>query len=436
MARKLFRRRIQATEGVRDAVYLEGLLSIARSTTIPGAKNAYPSYQGQVSESYRKYNGEADFGNQQFRAVTDIRTSFIAGDGLSVAAGKPKTREWLSAFIEENRMFSSRFFDLVLGTELTGKSLVYLKMNIGEMPRAVRVPWTSDEAWSVVLADKWDPESISGLTMKTKNGTSALILPNFVFFRLGGDDLSVNKTTTRTGIVLGDFENYDRALKDLRLNNHVAARITPNLETSSDKETDQAIRTFKDTRWKIGKMRIGTGKFTYETPTTGAADNLKAEMASTLKTISAATGIPVHWIGWADLMNNRATADSLYETINNATSRERAILADGFKDLFVKAQEVYIDSGGTMISAVDTDIKVTIPTVDRSKFLELARSLSLAYGDEAISMEDYRSALPGIDPMETKRQREIEDAEALDVLKKTEIPPVDTGEEENEDGNE
>lgn len=429
-----FRRKIQATEGQQGPSYLESLLEVQGSGDIvPGARNNYPNYSGQVRASYRKYNGEDDFGCQQLRAVADIRTSFIAGDGLSVSSEEPKTREWLEEFMKCNRMFSSRFFDLVLGTELTGKSLVFLKARPGEMPKTVRVPWTVDESWSVVLSDKWDPESIAGVMIKTKGGEERrLPIENFVYFRIGGDDVSVNKTTTRIGVVLGEFENYDRALKDLRLNNHVAARITPNLETESNKETEEAIRTFQNTRWKIGRMRIGTGKFTYVTPTTGAADNLKAEAATALKTISATTGIPVHWVGWADLMNNRATADSLYETINNATIRERAILSDGFKDLLIKAQEVYIDNGGTMISVVDSDIKVSIPVVDRSKFLELVRGLSLAYGDEAISMEDYRSALPAIDPMATKRQREAEDLDAVAVLKKTEIPPVDIGEEENE----
>lgn len=438
MARRQRRRRIrridmQATEGIKELSYLEGLLERRSNSGVAGVRNDYPTYDGQVIETYRKYNGEADFGNQQLRATVDIRTSFIAGEGPSISAGRPETREWINAFTSSNRLLGSRFFDMVLGGEMTGKSLVFLRPRLGEMPTAIRIPWAKDARWSVILADKWDPESIIGIQMKTKEGTQPLMLQNFTFFRLGGDDVAVNKTTTRVGVVLGEFENYDRALKDLRLNNHVAARITPDLETESDEETEQAVKQFQASKWKIGKMRIGTGKFEYKTPKTGAADNLKAEMATALKTIAATTGIPVHWIGWADLMNNRATADSLYETINNATSRERAIYADGIRDMLIDAQRVYIDSGGTMISRVDEDIQVSIPVVDRSRFLELVRGLSIAYGDEAISMADYRSALPGVDPMETERQRAAEDAALADSLMST-VPPIDGDDEGDEDG--
>lgn len=430
---------IQATEGAKGPSYLEGLLETINSgsTGVPGAKNSYRSYSAQVAESYRKYNGEAEWGSQQLRAVADIRTSFIAGEGLSINAEKPETRAWLDEFVKDNSLLEERFFDLVLGTELTGRALVFLRARPGEMPKAIRVPWTSEESWYVVLSDKWDPESVVGIKIKTRAGEERMLpLEHFAFFRVGGDDRDVNKTTTRIGVVLTDFENYDRALKDMRLTNYVAARITPDLKTGSKKETDEAVQSLKNTRWKIGKMRIGTGEFSYKTPGTGAVDVLKGEMATTLKTISSTTGLPVHWIGWADLMNNRATADSLYETISNATSRERTIIAGGFRALLIDAQRVYIDSGGTMISTVDENISVSIPVVDRSKFLELVRGLSIAFGDEAISMADYRGALPGINPMETERQIRAEQA-AADPLKKTEFPEPDGSEEdEGEDDGE
>lgn len=427
---------IQATEGARPLTYVESLLEPQIGSSIGGLGNSYSTYEAQVLETYRKYDGESSFGSQQCRAVIDIRTSFIAGDGLSISAGEEKTRDWIDEFVKANHLLRAGFFDLVLGGEIAGKQIVFLKRVTGEMPIACRVPWTPDEPWKVILADKWDPESVVGVVIKRGGISQALPLQNFSFFRLGGSDREVNKTTTRVGIVLAEFENYDRALKDLRLNNHVSARITPNLQTADDDETEQAVKTFRDTRWKIGKMRIGTGKFTYETPGMGAAENLQAEMSTALKTISATTGIPVHWIGWADLMNNRATADSLYETVTNATIRERSIYAEKFREILIKAQEVYINSGGTMISEVDEDIQVSIPVVDRSRFVDLVRGLSMAYSDNAISMADYRSALPGVDPMETERQIEAEE-EAMDdepVIPKTIIPETEQEEEENDEG--
>ena len=417
------KRKIQATAPQYPIDTLSLVGNVGKG--VAGLSNSYVTYLSQVIESYRKYNGQSKYGCQQLRATVDIRTSFIAGDGLSITVDDEATQSWVSGFLAKNKLFGTRFFDMVLGTELTGKALVYLDPIPGDIPRAVRLPWSVNNDWQVVPASNYDFDNIVSVIKKVNNSTIELPIKNFAYFRTGGDDQNINAPTTRIGIVLSEFENYDRAQKDLRLNNYVAARITPDLETGSDQETKEAVESFKESRWKIGKMRIGTGKFSYKTPSTGAADNLKAEMATSIKTIAAVTGIPVHWIGWSDLLNNRATADSLYETITNATTRERAILADGVKDLLIKAQELYINTGGTMISTVNRDIQVTIPVVDRSNFVDLVRALSMAYNDEAISMEDYRSALPGVDPMQTKKQTEVEQAAMVEKIKNSGglIPP-------------
>jgi hypothetical protein len=60
------------------------------------------------------------------------------------------------------------------------------------------------------------------------------------------------------------------------------------------------------------------GKLSLLVPEVGAMENLKSEMLINAKAISAVTGIPIHWLGHVDAMSNRSTADSLYETINNA----------------------------------------------------------------------------------------------------------------------
>lgn len=420
------RKKIQSmTEGQKQSMNLENLL-FATSTAnkgIGGVQNVYQTYDEQVAECYRKYNAQSDWGVQQTRAVIDIRSSFISGEGLSINSEDDPFIKWLENFTKANKLMGSRFHDMVLGTEFTGKALLNIKVKIpGDYPTIIRIPYTPIHRYTVKLSDKHDPSSIKDIVIKKDGIEISLGLSNFVYIRTGGDDVEVNATTTKTGVVLTDLENYDRAQKDMRRLNFVLARITPTFETKDQRDTDEVVANITKSRWKIGKAYVGTAKFKYETPGTGAHDNLLDELSTTIKTISSVTGIPVHWIGWTDLMSNRSTADSLYDLIDTATVRERTLIAEGIYDLIIKAQELYINSGGTDITVINREFEVAIPVIDRSQFLDTIRALSLAYNDGVISKGDYQNNIVGIDPIQTNKNLEAEAKQQQNIITKTKVP--------------
>lgn len=427
-------KKIQAlTEGAKANVDLENLLfAQVNASNIGGISNSYSTYASQVIEGYRKYNSEATWGNQQFRSLVDIRTSFIAGEGLSIAAKNEKFIKWLEKFAKKNKVFASGFFDAVLGSELTGKCLYTLSVPApGEIPKVIRIPYTRNNAYKIVLSNQWDPNSVSDVVKDKKGGgTESLGLTNFVYIRTGGDDTEVNNTTTKAGATLNDCENYDRAIKDIRRLNHVLARITPTFTTKGENETNKLVAKLKAKAWKIGQAFIGTAKFAYETVGTGAHSNLESELSTCIKNISALTGVPVHWVGWVDLVSNKALGESLYDTIGNATIRERTLFAEGIYDLIVKAQELYIDAGGTDISQIEYDFEVRIPVVDFSQFLETVKALSTAFNDGVISKDDYQNQIPGINPLLTnKALKQEERAEEKKMLRTTKINIIPEEEE-------
>lgn len=409
------------TEAAHQNVNIENLfLSRVANAGIGGVANSYTNYGQQVAESYRKYNGMANFGNQQYRAVVDIRTSFIAGEGISITSEDDKFNKWVEKFALLNHFSGSSFFDSVLGSELTGKALFTLRVMPGEYPKVLRIPYKESKPYKVILADEWDPSSVIDIQKKTNLGTfQSLGLANFTYIRTGGDDTTVNDTTTKTGLILNDCENYDRAVKDIRRLNHTVSRITPTFKTSTEAETNKLVKVLKQWGWKIGQAFAGTAEMKYETAGTGAVDNLKGELSTTIKNISSTSGVPVHWVGWVDLVSNKALGESLYDTIGNATVRERTLFSEGIYELIVKAQQLYIDSGGTDIRKVTTDFEVKIPLVDFSRFLDTVKALTIAYGDEVISRGDYQNMLPGINPLLTEKAIQAEQKEAEKSIVKT-----------------
>jgi len=209
----------------------------------------------------------------------------------------------------------------------------------------------------------------------------------------------------------------------MRRNNHIFARITPVFETKSDSETTSLQGWLNRLKWTIGKAFIGQAKFRYESPKTSTHDNLNSELVATIKTISAVTGVPVHWLGYVDLMSNRATADTLYEFIKNATSFERVVWEESLYELILKAQELYINAGGTDL-ILNPDFQVRLPLISFENFLDKVRALNIAYADGAISINDYMNAIPGIDPLKTKKDIEEEEKKDQENLIKMGIPKI------------
>ena len=430
-----------SSEGAKDQMIIESLLSATRITdSVPGTINAFTNYELQVAETYRKYNAQASFGNQQVRAIVDLRTAFIAGEGISITAEDEKTSDWIENFLKKNNLHGRYFLNAVKGSEMAGQSLFLLKMNNwlddSLYVKALRVPYTGEQSYRPVYFDIYESDEVKVIEIK-KNGqwvTADFI--DFIYIRTGGDDHNNQTPVTKVGTVLTDVENYDRAIKDMRRNNHIFARITPTWETKDDNETTALQKKLSDLKWTIGKAFIGSAKFKYVTPEGGAHENLNIELVATVKTISSVTGVPVHWLGYVDLMSNRSTAETLYELIKNATINERSEWKNSLYFLILKAQEMYINAGGQDLPRLDYEFEIKLPLLDFSNFLERVKGLNVAFADRAISLFDYRNFIPGIDPLKTEKQIEVEDSKEEEKLIKIGNQLNQSGEEEEGEGNE
>lgn len=433
LARKTISIQASYPEGSKEYVMIESMLTgIPVSVAIPGITNAYRTYEVQVAETYRKYNSFADFGSQQLRTIVDLRTAFIGGEGISISCQDERTAAWIEPFLRESEMTGANFVNAVKGAEMSGQSLFLLKRGLrrdGSVRIKIsRVPYVSRVPYKVVYSDVLIRDRVADIQVKKEGMWVSSGFRNFIYIRTGGDDTNSQGPVTKVGVVLTDIENYDRAIKDMRRNNHIFARVTPTWEVGTDSEAKALIAKLAELRWKIGNAFIGKAKFDYKVPKTGAHENLTYELVATIKTISSTTGVPVHWLGYVDLMSNRATAQTLYELIKNATLIERVLWERSLYDMIVKGQELYIDAGGEGLSRLNYDFEVKLPLIDFSDFLDRVKALNLAFTDEAISIDDYRNMLPGIDPLKTRKAVEKSRKEDRDQLVKMGLPKIKEGE--------
>jgi len=429
---------IHATEGGNRKVEIDSLVyGRAINASIPGMFNAYSTYEAQVLATYEKYNAFTDFGSQQTRAIIDVRAAFISGEGISVSCKNEQTAKWIEDFIDKQKLNGSLLLNSVKAAEMAGQVLFALDYvaptdTETEYIKVRRLKYSNASPFKVVYDDKLFADTIADVLIKRDGRWVPLGIDNYIYVRTGGDDSNLYLPTTRVGAVLTDIDNYDRALKDIRRNNFVFARVTPTFEVASEAEAKNLKAWLQKIQWKVGTAFIGKAKFSYQSPGTSAYQNLESELTATIKTISSTTGVPVHWLGFVDLMSNRATATSLYEMVKNATISERTVWQEAIYDLIIKAQEMYIDNGGTGLT-LDKDFEVKLPLINYGDFVERVNGLSKAYADEAISMDDYRNQLPGIDPLKTTKAVEKEREAQEQNLVKMGLSFNNKDTEENED---
>ena len=417
-------------EGSKGLVNLENLLFTMKRVSIDGLQNTFNSYDSQVIETYYKYNNLRDFGNWQTKAIIDIRTGFISGEGVSITSPNDKTRKWLHDFLTFNKFNGSFFTRAVKGGEMTGKSLIILKYDANNLNvKMIRIPYGGIENdshesiegvnYKVDLLNDYDYSGDYFVYTLEQEDKKPIIIgsDNFEYIILGGDDTAINNTTTRVGMILTEIENYDRALKEIRLTNYYVNRITPYFKAKNNTDAKTVSKNVNESNWKIGKALITTADFKYEVPSSNAHTNNEKEMQANAKVIASVTGIPIHWIGHTEIMANRSTAESLYETIKNGTIIDRNIWSESIKSIIIKAQTIDINSGSSVLDEVDIDIEVKIPVISFSQFKDNISALSTAFRDKAISIDDYRNFIPGIDPIQTQIAIDKAKEEEVEVFK-------------------
>ncbi len=427
-------------DGINYPVALDSMIDGVRLGGPSGLSNSYTSYSMQVTEAYKKYCGESEYGNDQVRAVTDARTAFIAGEGMSIALGKKSTKkhgELFDLFLEKNKLNGIRLMDLVRTTELSGYALTVvapsLKKDEKKIPLFGLLQTNRGKVYYSPVSPEMFPYEITGFMRGTGDHKESfnISLEFATYIRTGGYGCYSYSPTTKIGTILTECDNYDKALKDMRSLNYTMARITPDFKTTSKGETDAMTNWLKKQKWKIGDARIGTAEFDYKTPGTGAHDNLKSEMVANLKTIAGTTGVPVHWLGWVDQMSNRATAQEMYAMVNNGTIMERTALEASLKEVLIKMQKVYIDNSGKLITQVTEDFEVKLPLIDFGKFESTIKAYSMLYADDIISEDTYRNIVPKINPAKEKEliDRQEKDSEE-DLVKKSKLVEPEESEED------
>jgi hypothetical protein len=403
------RRYIQAlTEGGRDITTTTTTNRTAAGKEVD--KNNYATYEAQVKGLIDMYEGTAEYGGELARGIVDMRTAFIAGEGISFTTKNAEAEKIISEFIRENKLRGSRLLQAVGTGEREGKNLMILSKDVKNKKMKVRSFSWNKNRYTLKVKNN-DPEEIESIVYTVDGEEKTIPKERAVYVKLGGAEFSINETPNRIHVVLTDIENASRAKYDLRKNTHVFGKYMPYWKTESHEAADAINKDIESQSFEVGDGYAGMAAFSIVEPSGAASKAIIDDILIALKNISTSTGIPIHWFSWVELMSNRATADNLMEVIVAATKLERLIWQEAFEELFYKMLVYGVDAGFWKNSAIADDITVRLPAISIALLKQIIEVWQQLKFDDTISEFTYRNMIPGIDPVEEKKlvKKEKED---------------------------
>ena len=401
--------------------------------------NAYPSYAEAVAEIDRKYRGVADWGVVQTGNIIDLRAAFTIGDGITVSAkeeGAELELEWMERFLEYNDLDREVAQEFAKEAEIEGKIALKLALEKDKdaekkedafMVSVRYISWT-DKKYEIISnpADYLDYQELKWkATGKTKAET--LVAKEFVYKKFGGRITNPNEAAPKTMKCLTQIEGLDKAERDWRQINHIFAGPILYAECEDKKTVELALAAMADKNFKLNKALAGTFKFYFLTLDIKGVESIEREIISSIKMISGTTGIPVSFLGFVDLMSNRATAESLIDMINAGTTKERQTWIGAYEEVIRKAMVMWNGkaSQGVKPSQMSKEkqldpnkIKVDIPMITQKHYDRLEKIFLPLYLAGKLSDETFFTMIPGLDvkaEMERKAENEKDELERIKV---------------------
>lgn len=401
---------------------------VTTTTTYTG--NPYTTYDSAIENLSKKYEGTAEWGCQQARNIIDVRSAFIIGQGIKPVIKKDNLKpgstgqrelEFIKQFIKDNDLDEEMPQEFCKESEIEGRILFKLIKNEEVKKIELRHISYNTNKYKIKAADDDYKKYIAAEWKTSKTGKENKLEENeFIYKKFGGRTDKVNDIMPKVAMVQINLENLDKAIWDWRKINHLFAAPTPVIRCDSSDIAKKVYAHIKTIKWNIGKfLTLWGGEYKLVgLENTGQVDSLKEEIIANIKIVSGEVGIPVHFLGFPDLMSNRAVSTDLFEFIIASTNKERHIWVGAYEEMFKKAMLMSNDAFQT---GYDVEvIGVEAPYITEAKLKELTEVWLPLYLEDVITLQYLLSKIPDINPEDVENEQNKKAKELLESIKRKE----------------
>ena len=377
-----------------------------------------------IEQVYLGYFNLLKYGSSGIQSIISFRRSWIIGSETTISSNNADTKKFIEDFNHYNQ-YQILTSKLATYGEIEGRVLIYLLVEKDKEGNVQIVPRVLPFNKYSYIIERDEDDRVTSVYYMALNEKQYLPEDRIIYVNLSiiNNHNNYDLSMPNVSYVMDDIKMVDMLLEYWNKVNDRFSKTTPIFETD---EWSDAVRiaqilrgkaaTVNDPtdidngkKWAIGDGLAVKGKATTLEFNMDGIESLKEEITSRVRKISAHTGVPVHMLGFPDLLSNRATAQEMAETIAVKTRTERLIWETKLKEVYEKSIKLYNKVTG---SAIDpSDIRVTIPVSSQSE----VRSL-MEFGEKMLSLgiiskRTYRDLIPNIDH-DLEEQRLAEERKA------------------------
>lgn len=272
----------------------------------------------------------------------------------------------------------------------------------------------------------WDaPENSEVKAGSLSNENLAFVAFN-MFFALNDKLQLLIEGSPTLGNVLHRIDDVGYDLIDWRQSNKLYAHPTPSIQTKDAEEAQDLNSQIASTGWTTGSMMISSGKLEMIVPE-NFFQTIKTAIETNMQFVSGATGLSIGWLGFPDLMSNRAVSDSLGEPLEIVAANDITSWKSFYSQMFDNVIQIR-NKNLTGRNKLNTGVVKPLlkPMSDRI-WQQLIRLYLPAVESNAISKETFWSLIPGF-PITKEKERftkEQEEREAVELKVKTRKSDLD-----------
>lgn len=436
------RGKIQEFESVLDGMQRQlAQERMMRTETLAGLNRATV-----VKGIIDRYEGRAVYGNLLVKRIVNLLAAYQLGGGVELVVVEPREGgaeiesrvdknprgkvmnrddladrkkqnqdleevyaeelEFCRAFMDVNNLSEEKSQELAREKEFSGQLL--LKLYWSEADRMVRVQHIAwDETRYQVYRD--DKGNILRAEWTGKDGKKVTLQPEeFVFARWNG---RINGTTGSPTLA-GNYwlcDDIEKALKDLREGNHYFGYPTLAIRCTDKQQAEDVNAQIAASKWQIGQAAAFTAEELKYLEVTGqAAKAVIEEITTEVRLLCGATGVNPQFLGWPDLMSNRATAEDMENPVVTVAVSDVQVWIGMYEELFAKATAMYNNHMRLPRDLVPGAVMAAIITSTQVEFKQIKEVwLPLRIAGE-IDQDTFLSMLPGIKPDKVKAALEAE----------------------------
>ncbi|MCK5604343.1 hypothetical protein KAR91_20810 [Candidatus Pacearchaeota archaeon] len=390
--------------------------------------NEYQTRELQIEEIINMYSARTDIGSDLAKRIINVSAALKIPNGLDIEGGDDTSAEkkYIQDFIDINQLNEGVATELSKEAEKQAQCLVHLVWD--PLDNMVKIKYMSWNKYKYVISPvglnnmtapyyvSWDEVNISDAEGETAGVTipaGSLIDTEIAFVafnKILNDDGSVEGSPS-LGNVISRLDDIGKDLLYWRKSNKLYAHPTPAVQINDVDEAESLSGKIARTGWTMGQMLVSSGELKMVVPQ-NFHETIKEAILLNLQLVSGATGLAVSWLGFPDLMSNRAVADSLGEPLEIVAANDITSWKSFYEQMFdnvIAIRNANIGEGATELKT--GIIKPRLKPMSDRIWQQLVRFWMPSAENELISRESFHDKIPGFDIAKEKKRMEKQLAE-------------------------